>query len=985
MGQPAQVLLTAPVSRPYAGPFKRLGVLIVNRRRYVVIVWILALVLVVPIIMSSPNVISLQQGSTTGETLESTKASNLIATQFQKGVPNSTLLIVVTAHNVTSPQATSTIERLASEIKANASLKGVTDVTSVYSVLIPVINSTNRGAYNAYDNANNTGRLIFGVPSIYLNFWENAAANRSTVATANSIAYHQTARTIAGISSTVFQLAASHVLELFNTTWARSWLNPATSNLTLTQRADVAAASSGEEYARTYMQSSAFGIALVHSVALHEILSATPSQLESGLSSFVVRYMTNTTGFSARFVNSTFLIGRHPSSHALSTLADKIVWNPRAYAPGPQISSLISSFVSPSRDTTLVSVGFNLASNQNVLGVRSVTKSIMTDPVASSGVQSIKVTGSDALNFDSGNSTQSDLNVILPVTILLLIVATGLFFRSVLTPFVTLGTIGVAILIAQIFIVLVGTYIAKVDFTIPTILLTVLIGVGTDYSVFVIARYREERVKGLSVDHAVETALTWAGESIATSGATVIISFLALSLTTIVYLRTMGIVVGLGVLVALSVALTLVPAILAMVGGRAFWPTSGRRFERYAASVLFRLEGKRGYFSRSGAFAVKRSKALILLAIVVTAPTLYIYANTTPTYDFLGGLPNNLESISASNHLTQSFGAGRVAPSYVVVTFGRPLVSGDALNVTEMNSLNRMTSYLNAQPDIGNVTAATMPFGRSVPYSNLNTSVAADSRTFHAILQSVGRDNRTALITINFRTDPFSTQSIDDAQVLRQYIHQNFERFGGVNGIFVGGASGSILDIKNVFTSQFNSVLPIVAVGVALVLLLVLGSLFLPVFAVVSVLMSIIWTLAVTRFVFQTYFNYGLLFIIPLFLFVVLLGLGMDYNIFILTRIREEAYKGQSLNDAIIHAIEQTGGIITAAAIILAGSLGALMLSSDLLLKEIGFAFFFSILIDALVVRTYLVPAVMSSMKRWNWYSPIKYLNRSRPLFEHKD
>ena len=109
---------------------------------------------------------------------------------------------------------------------------------------------------------------------------------------------------------------------------------------------------------------------------------------------------------------------------------------------------------------------------------------------------------------------------------------------------------------------------------------------------------------------------------------------------------------------------------------------------------------------------------------------------------------------------------------------------------------------------------------------------------------------------------------------------------------------------------------------------------------------------------------------------VLLLGLGMDYNIFILTRIREEAAKGQKLNDAIVHAIQQTGGIITAAAIILACSPGALVLSSNMMLREMGFAFAFSILIDALVVRTYIVPAVMSTFGKWNWYNPIKRLRR---------
>ena len=186
------------------------------------------------------------------------------------------------------------------------------------------------------------------------------------------------------------------------------------------------------------------------------------------------------------------------------------------------------------------------------------------------------------------------------------------------------------------------------------------------------------------------------------------------------------------------------------------------------------------------------------------------------------------------------------------------------------------------------------------------------------------------------------------------------------------------------FENQFNSILPLVALGVGIVLFFVLGSLILPVFAVVSVLMSIVWTLAITVIVFKSAFNFGLLFITPLILFVLLLGLGMDYNIFILTRIREESAKGQHLNDAIVHAIQQTGGIITAAAIILAGSLGTLLLSSNMMLKEMGFAFAFSILIDALVVRTYIVPAVMSTFGKWNWYNPIKRLQRIKDLNDNK-
>jgi len=599
----------------------------------------------------------------------------------------------------------------------------------------------------------------------------------------------------------------------------------------------------------------------------------------------------------------------------------------------------------------------------------------------------VQVTGGDAVSLDFGGSTTSDLGLILPVTIGLLIVATGLFFRSVVTPFVTLSGIGVALGISQVFIVLAGTFIAKVDFTIPTILLTIVIGVGTDYSVFIISRYREERVRGLAPREAVITSVTWAGESIATSGATVIISFLSLLFTSVVFLRTMGVVVGLGVLVALLAALTLVPSVLAMLPEKIFWPTSGKRFLAHSKGVLSKLQMRSGYFSKSGTFSVKHARPLMVVALLVSIPALYVYLGTTPTYDFQAGAPSNLESISASDHLTSAFGGGRLNPSFVVVSFKDPLWNGTGFDQYAMGVIQNISDYISSNPDIANVTGPTMPFGRPVNFTSPAIELASNSeaaQTRSAMLQNIGRDNKTALITVNFRIDPSSPKALDDAQAMRGYLHLVFDNKPDMVQVLLGGASGGIVDTKQVSTSQFNLVVPLVAVGVGLVLFIVLDSLVLPLFALISVLMSIIWTLALTEVVFKTLYNYDLLFITPLFLFVTLLGLGMDYNIFILTRVREESRKDDNRNEAVIRAIENTGGIITAAAIILAGSLGALMLSGDLLLKQIGFAFSFSILVDALFVRTYLVPAVMSFLGRWNWYNPVSVLRRSRDLYGEK-
>jgi RND superfamily putative drug exporter len=357
-------------------------------------------------------------------------------------------------------------------------------------------------------------------------------------------------------------------------------------------------------------------------------------------------------------------------------------------------------------------------------------------------------------------------------------------------------------------------------------------------------------------------------------------------------------------------------------------------------------------------------------------PLFYVYASSTPTYDFLGGANKNLESISASNSLSSAFGGSTMFPTYVVVNFSSPLILQDGtFNASEMATLQTMSTELLNHENIKQVTGPTMPYGTPINYNNITNTNSSD---YTAVTQNIGADNKTELITVEFTIDPYSSQALSEAQTIRANLHQTYDGQNGIVELFVGGTTGGMVDVKSIFEGQFNTILPIVGISVAIVLFIVLGSLFLPIFAVLSVLMSIVWTLAITAVVFQTGFSYGLLFITPMILLVLLLGIGMDYNIFILTRIREESSKGKPLNEAIIHAIEQTGGIITAAAVILAGSLGALMLSSNLLLKELGFAFAVSILIDALVVRTYLVPAVMSVMGKWNWYNPLARFRRKK-------
>ena len=121
---------------------------------------------------------------------------------------------------------------------------------------------------------------------------------------------------------------------------------------------------------------------------------------------------------------------------------------------------------------------------------------------------------------------------------------------------------------------------------------------------------------------------------------------------------------------------------------------------------------------------------------------------------------------------------------------------------------------------------------------------------------------------------------------------------------------------------------------------------------------------------FGTWLDKPILWMVPLILFIMLMGIGMDYNVFILTRIREEVHKGKDTNEAVVDAVDWTGGIITALALIMGGAFGSMMLSSNTMLQEFGFALAFAILVDAMVVRTYIVPAAMSLMGKRAWWAP---------------
>jgi RND superfamily putative drug exporter len=641
-------------------------------------------------------------------------------------------------------------------------------------------------------------------------------------------------------------------------------------------------------------------------------------------------------------------------------------------------SAILQNFISPDKNAMIILVTFSQAPGsfgsadtdpilKNVVTMRNIISQLKASD--NEPLQTY-VTGDLATTADSSLGSTADLSRIEPVTVGAILILAGLFFLAIVTPFVPLATVGMALLMAEGGLYLIGKYIIPIQDTTTTFLFTIMLGVGTDYAIFLMARYREERVEGRDKAHAVKTSITWSGESIATSATTVIIAFGAMTLTSFTLLRSIGVGLGFGVLIALLVSLTLIPSLILIAGDRIFWPTSGKRFEAYAARARKRRAERPGYFRRAASFSVRRPMLVLGLALIISIPAIYIALTGSTSYDFAAGLPQ-AESVKGITALEQSFGAGQIGPTQVIVQFPTPILTDGNLTASARASLEKLRQGIANLTNVKEVTGPTRPNG--IPINGTN-------------LASIGKDNRTAMLTVLFADEPFTQNSLNTVTQIRSLITslQNSDLSLAQDTILVGGASASTLDFANETVNQFNTIRILTVAAIFVVLLVVLGSYPLAITGILSIGLSIIWAYAATLLFFNNVLQSGVLFIIPLVLFLLLYGIGMDYNIFILTRIREEAQKGKETRQAVVDAVDRTGGIITALALILAGALGSLLLSSNRLLEGFGFAIALAVVLDAMVVRTYLVPAIMSLLGPRAWWGPnrlrrVRFDKKSNP------
>jgi putative drug exporter of the RND superfamily len=468
------------------------------------------------------------------------------------------------------------------------------------------------------------------------------------------------------------------------------------------------------------------------------------------------------------------------------------------------------------------------------------------------------------------------------------------------------------------------------------------LGVGIDYSLFIVTRFREGLHRGVSVEEAVARAMDSAGRAVLFAGIVVMIAVLGLIAGELPFMTAYAVAVTLVVGFSIAVALTLLPAILGIVGRRIDkWGI--KRFQQTAAdpgtSVGTRI-GRR-IQKQPLLFALVSAGFLLVLA----APTLDVNLGFTDA----GNNAKSTHSRQAYDLLAEGFGPGFNNP-FVIVVDG----NGKAVDQTQLNTI---AQSLRAVPD---VAAVADPI--------------------------VNQTGDTGLIAV------VPTVSIKDSKATDLVDHMRDDVLpplmaGGTSKAYVGGYAASFVDIVEHMVSR-TPVFFLFVVGLSFLLLsLVFRSIVIAIKAAIMNLLSISAAFGVVVAMFQWGWGASLIGVdekqpilafAPMFLFSILFGLSMDYEVFLLSRIRESWVHGKSTPEAVVEGLGVTARVITAAAAIMVAVFLSFVLTPDPISKQMGVGLAVAILVDATVVRMILVPATMELLGEWNWWFP-HWLDRRVP------
>ncbi len=986
--------------------FTKLARTIIRHNRAVFAIWLVALALSVPAILQVQSVIVYTETAFNPKNSESSKAQDIVSREFSIN-QGSSVVVVITANDVRGNDVRDFTLALNKTLHNDPKLSNISNSTSIYDIYYQLLlGYTSVVHLELYQTKNATilaTSIEFGIPNIYVNQWialissGPPSIDQSQLAAYNRQAYNSSWPIVSAQTPPVYQTVAFNYLTLFYQSWNRTFTAPSYSQFQLIFGAPPFARAQNVTKGSPLLstQPPYYNITLPFVQSLP--LNAQTMSIFLGSASFfnlyspgssggcsnnncwndpnAIRSFTVNTVARAGMANSIqygiigqiYDLGSRAMLSDFSNLASQVLrnYNMLTYPVQPSID-VYSQFVSARNNTMLVILDFKTSGPDPKNSIREIRSDVVAANFNTGENLPVYVTGEPAFNYDIETESVTDVERIDPITVGLILVIIGVFFASVVAPLIPLSAIGLSVGIAFGLVYIIGTYFTSVHFLVLTLLPVAMLGAGSDYCIFLVSRYAEERRMGRGKKDAVEKAVTWAGESIATSGATVVIAFGSLAIASFGMLRSIGIAVMLGISLALLVALTLVPAALSMFGDRIFWPSS---------VGLWRKKKQKGtsYYGRAARFTAKHSKLILLVALAVSLPATSTVLASKTSHDLISQVPTSLESRAGYISMSQGFGAGTITPTYTIVRTPVVLATSSWVNVSALRALSYAENSTLSIPGVSKVYGLTHPSGDPIPYfmfSQLN--LARQQDMIRSMRPFLGSDGKSAMVWANLSNEPYSDAAIATVGKIRGNVNvlKGQNSLLAASTLLVGGATASVADLAASGTSDYFNMTALVLVGVFVVLLVALGSVFTPLRLIFTILLSISWAMAAVIYVFRTYFGTELIWILPIMLLVIMVGLGLDYDIFLVTRIREYVAGGAKDEEAIETAVERTGGIITATGLVTAGAFGTMMLSQIPMLQQLGLGIFIVVLVDATLTRIYLVPSIMTIAKRLNWWAP---------------
>ena len=538
----------------------------------------------------------------------------------------------------------------------------------------------------------------------------------------------------------------------------------------------------------------------------------------------------------------------------------------------------------------------------------------------------IKVTGLTSIETASNLVAENDLKVGETIGIAIGLVILALVFGALVSAVLPLLLAIAAIIVALALTALVGQ-LGDLSFFVSNMITMMGLAVGIDYALFIVSRYREERAVGVAKLEAIERAGDTSSRAVFFSGITVVVALISLLIVPMSVFISLGLGAILAVLAAVAAALTLLPALLSLLGDNI---EKGRLVPRRKAE-----DTRTGFWAKTVTWVMKRPVASLVVAAGLLIAASLPYWGITTGASGVQTLPPDIEARQAFEVLQKEFNAGALAPARIPIT-------GDTASPENTAEIDRITA-----------------------------AVAGDD-TFGTPFLEPGAGPKGGVLSVPVTVDYTSPVATDAVERLR-----------AATELPVGGATSLNIDYFDISSRYLPIVVAVVLALSFLVLLLAFRSIVVPIVAIILNLLSVGAAFGLVTLVFQNGYGAGFFGFqqvdtieawIPIFLFAVLFGLSMDYHVFLLSRIRERFIETKDNVASITHGISSSGRLITGAALIMVAVFGGFAAGDLVMFQQMGFGLGVAVLIDATLVRGVLLPAIMRLLGDANWYLP-KSLN----------